>query len=173
MIDKIPDDEIKKLMLTAEMLYFNFWQSQSTLDASLILIEYGKSLELMLHKQVTPVFHNIIRKYKSQFFSKILSIEVKRKFGNLFYNNSLGLGDWDRILKAFTKLTMEKELKEFKDSLYAKFDETELRVIHKACEFIVKERNPSSHIKIHMIEYVIKLRTNIIELLNKVIEVIF
>ena len=173
MIDKIPDNEIKKLMLTAEMLYFNFWQSQSTLDASLILIEYGKSLELMLHKQVTPIFHNIIQKYKSQFFSKTLSFEVQKKFRNLFYNNSLGLGDWDRILKVFRKPTMKKELKELKDSLYAKFDETELRVIHKACEFIVKERNPSSHIKIHNIEYVIKLRTSIIELLNKVIEVIF
>jgi len=76
-------------------------------------------------------------------------------------------------LKAFRKPTMEKELKEFKDSLYAGFDETKLKDIQSACGFIVKERNPSSHIKIHEIEYVIKLRTNIIELLNKVIEVIF
>lgn len=173
MIDKISDEDIKKLMITAEMLYFNYWQTQSNLDASLILIEYGKSLELMLHKRITPVFDNLIRKYKSQFFSKKLSNEVRKKFANLFYSNSLGLGDWDRILKAFRKLTMEKKLKEFKDSLYARYDESELKVINNACEFIVKERNPSSHIKIHEIDYVIKLRTNILELLNKAIEVIF
>lgn len=173
LIDKIPDDDIKKLMLTAEMLYLNFWRSQSTLDASLILIEYGKSLEAMLHIYVSPIFQDLIRKQKSHFFNKSLSIDVRKKFGNLFYKKSIGLGDWVRILKAFKKPITDKELKEYKDCLVAKFNDVELEVIHNACKYMVKERNPSSHIKIHNIEYVIALRMKIIELLNNVIETIF
>ena len=64
-------------------------------------------------------------------------------------------------------------LKNVDGDIQNKFSDEELEIFHDACAHLSKERNPVSHTETRSIDEVIALRIKTIEVLNKVINIVF
>jgi tetratricopeptide (TPR) repeat protein len=169
MIDRVKDENVRDMLRSADKLIFDYLGGNPPPDSSMILVEYGKALETMLHQQVSIYFTPLIKKYKRRKISE----DCNRKFGVLMRNQSITSGTWERIIEDFAKEPKDSDVKEFKNVLFKHFTDDTLKVIKKACNFMAPERNPVSHTETRDMNYVLNKRKELIDLLNKVIEKLY
>jgi tetratricopeptide (TPR) repeat protein len=169
LIDRITDEDVSIFLRSAEKMTFDYLRGTPPPDISVILIEYSKVLETMLHRQVSIHFSSLIEKYRKIKWSK----DFRDKFGMLMNNRSISPGNWAKIIEDFSLVTKEADTKEFRKVLLDHFNPDTLKVIKNACDFMALERNPVSHTEMRDMNYVLHRRVKIIGLLNKVIEKIY
>ena len=168
-LNKITSPEVISILTSAEQFYFDYKDRKHPEDLSAIVLGHSKGLERILHEYVSPIFTDLIDKYRN----KKLPFDVIKKFGALFKNQSITTGTWSRIFKDLQKLIKDQILKEFKEVLYNELSEEARRIIGEACDFIAPERNPLTHTELISLEEVIEVRKEAILKLNKVIQILF
>lgn len=169
LIDRITDEDVRDMLRSADKLIFDYLGGNPPPDSSMILVEYGKALETMLHQQVSIHFSPLLEKYKRRTFSK----DCRDKFIDLMKHLSISMGKWAKILEDFSKEPKEADVREFRNVLFTHFTTDTLKVIKDACIFMTPERNPVSHTEMRDMNYVLHKRKEIIEVINKVIEKLY
>ena len=160
---------LQDIFRTAEGLFKVYKNDLSLKDASLVIAEYGKGLETVLHEKISPVFNLPIKKYHHKFVENKTSVDFDKKFKNLMTSKSVTLGTWVDIIEKRSRVHKSEETKEFYMNLNEKFDKDLLETIKKACIFLSPWRNRSVHNKTIALEKVATLRERTIQLLNPVI----
>jgi len=127
----------------------------------------------MLHKKVAIFFEPQVKEVKSKFHNKNVVPDFKYKFQNLFYNKSISLGTWERIIQDLNKSKLDNDTKRFNEVLLNNLSQKALTAIKKASAFISQLRNPLSHTKSLTMDELIKNRVKIIELMNNVIDELY
>ena len=158
---------------TAESLFKIYRNDLSLTDASLVIAEYGKGLETVLHEKISPVFSETVNKYRTKFKAKKTSVEFDKRFGNLMKSKSINLGTWVAIIEKCSRVQKSEELREFYQCLNSQFDITVLDAIKKACIFLSSWRNKSVHNNILALEKVVPLRERTVQLVNPVIAALY
>jgi len=169
LIDRIADEDIRDIFRSVEKMAFDYLRGNPPPDVSVILIEYSKGLETMLHRKVSIYFTPLVEKYTKVKFS----FDCGKKFGVLKKNQSITLGTWERIIEDFSTEPKEPDTSDFKNVLTTHITKDTLEVIKKACKFIAPERNPVSHTEMRDMNYVLQRRKDIIGLINRVIEKLY
>ncbi len=169
LIERITDEVVCDFLRSAEKMAFDYIRGNPPPDVSVILIEYSKALETMLHRKVSILFAPIIEKYKNLKFS----VDCKKKFGVLKKNQSITPGTWAWIIEDFSKDPKESDAREFRNVLTKHFTKETLEVIKKACKFMALERNPVSHTEMRDMNYVLRRRKEMIGLINRVIDKLY
>ncbi|MCP6719042.1 MAG: hypothetical protein KJI71_02275, partial [Patescibacteria group bacterium] len=134
---------IHDIFRTAESLFEVYRNDLNIKDASLVIAEYGKGLETILHEKVSPVFSEVIKKYRPKFKAKKTSVEFDKKFRTLMTSKSISLGMWVSIIEKCNRIHKSEESREFYKCLNSQFDMTVLNSIKKACVFLSPWRNKS------------------------------
>jgi len=146
------------------------------------LVEYGKSLEQILHKNVSL---KIREKVKEEFGSHIKSQywdgdddceELRYSIKDMLNrqkNRTIPLGDWYNFILNVDKPTNNPVYELFKTSLIEMFTVEEREKIKEACITISDYRNGSAHYNVKKLEEVYEIRQQIIGLLRGVIEIIY
>lgn len=184
-VNMIPDEEIKSTILTAEFITLKMERlglNFRALDFSIALVEYGKSLEQILHKNVSL---KIREKINEEFGSHIKRQywdggdgcdELRYSIRNMLNkqkNRTIPLGDWNQFISNVDKPTNNPVYELFKMSLIEMFTVEEREKIKVACITISDYRNGSAHYNVKKIEEVYEIRHEIISLLRGVIEIIY
>ena len=164
---------IQNIFKTAENLFKIYRNDLSLTDASLVIAEYGKGLETVLHEKVSPIFSETVKKYRTNFKAKKTSVEFDKRFGNLMKSKSISLGMWVAIIEKSDRIQPSEELREFYKCLNNQFDVTVLDAIKKACIFLSSWRNKSVHNNILALEKVVPLRERTVQLVNPVIAALY
>ncbi|MCP6719564.1 MAG: hypothetical protein KJI71_05095, partial [Patescibacteria group bacterium] len=165
--------KIQGIFKTAESLFEIYRNDLSITDASLVIAEYGKGLETILHEKISPVFSEVIKKYRTKFKAKKTSVEFDKKFGNLMTSKSINLGMWVSIIEKCGRVQKSEESREFYRWLNSHFDITVLNAIKKAYVFLSPWRNKSVHNNILGLEKVVPLRERTVQLVNPVIAALY
>ena len=169
LIDRTTDEKVRIFLRSAEKMAFDYLRGNPPPDVSVILVEYSKALETMLHLKVSILFAPLIAKYKNKDFS----VDCRKKFGVLKKGLSISPGTWVRIIDDFSKEPKESDVREFRNILTKNFTKDTLDVIKKACVFMALERNPISHTEMRDMNYVLHRRKEMIRLINRVIEKLY
>ncbi len=165
-LDKITSKKVHDSLISAEKI-FEYYKSNDNLpDASPIINNYAKALEIMLDECISVHFKSLIKK---KYFQKQMSPDIYKKFGWLKDNKSIPLGGWVKIIESFEDEESLIEIKEFKDCLLDKIDNGTLHIIKDACLYLADLRNSKSHRETITMEEIFSLRTEIITLLNPII----
>ncbi|GAH71401.1 unnamed protein product, partial [marine sediment metagenome] len=172
-INRISSLKVQGIFNTAERLFYDYKKSGGLIDASLIILEYAKGFETMLHEQISSHFKPLITKYHKKYLERKTSPAFHDKFGYLMQGKSINLGSWIKIIESLKEPQKYQEIQEFYSCLNNSFDDFTLNIIKVACEFIAPERNPISHIVTLSMEQIISRRKKVIELLNPVIDKLF
>lgn len=165
-LDKITSKKVRDSLISAEKI-FEYYKSNDYLpDASPIINNYAKALEIMLDECISVHFKSLIKK---KYFQKQMSPDIYKKFGWLKDNKSIPLGVWVKIIESFEDEESLIEIKEFKDCLLDKIDNGTLHIIKDACLYLADLRNSKSHRETITMEEIFSHRTEIITLLNPII----
>lgn len=170
---RIEDDEVRDMLSSAERILREYRFNKKLKDVSAIIIGYAKVLETMLHQKVAIFLEPQVKEVKSKFHNKNVLPDFKYKFKNLFYNKSISLGTWVRIIKDLNKSKLDNDTKRFNEVLLNNLSQKALTAIKKASAFISQLRNPLSHTKSLTMDELIKNRVKIIELMNNVIDELY
>lgn len=120
----------------------------------------------MLHEQISPIFKDLLKKYKKQYFDGKRDNDFHFKFGNLFRKKTINLGSWKKIIDDFKHKQDSNILEEFRKCLLTNLENLLLEQIAKACKYLTILRNPLSHRENISIKNFMDLRIEIITLLN-------
>lgn len=170
---RIEDNEVRDMLSSAERILIEYRFNKKLKDVSAIIIGYAKALETMLHKKVAIFFEPHVKEIKSKFHNKNVLPDFKYKFKNLFYNKSISLGTWVRIIQDLSKSKLDNDTIRFNEVLSKNLSQKALTAIKKASAFISQLRNPLSHTKSLTMDELIKNRVKIIELMNSVIDELY
>jgi len=169
-LDKITSKKVRDSLISAEKI-FEYYKSNDDLpDASPIINNYAKALEIMLDESISFHFKSLIKK---KYFQKQMSPDIYKKFGWLKDNKSISLGGWVKIIGSFEDEGSLIEIKEFKDCILDKIDNGTLYIIRNACLYLADLRNAKSHRETITMEEIFSHRREIITLLNPIINKIY
>jgi len=171
-LNQISSEKVKKILMTAEEQFY-FYKNNPKLDASPIIAQYSKALEVMLNERLSFYFKPLIAQYRKKYQNNETSDDFGKKFGNLMRNKSLNLGIWIAILEDLDQSQKPTDVREFLSILSSKFEHSFLDTIKIACKTINPLRNDYIHTKICSLEEVCKARQKIINVLNPIIEVLY
>lgn len=172
-IHKIHNQEIRRMLTTAEMLFNDYKESNKDIDASFIIPEYSKALEAILDEKISPGLKSLAVKYRIKYDRKETSPDFNKKIGPLLRGKSISLGPWISIIKDINKYQKNSDTQEFLTHLKDTFDAYTLDTIKRACEIISPKRNTAVHAGSLTIEQVKLLRKRFITTLNLLIELLF
>jgi len=169
-LDKITSKKVRDSLISAEKI-FEYYKSNDDLpDASPIINNYAKALEIMLDECISVHFKSLIKK---KYFQKQMSLDIYKKFGWLKDKKSIPLGGWVKIIGSFEDEGISFEIKEFKDCLLDKIDNGILHIIRDACFYLADLRNSKSHSETITMAEIFSHRREIITLLNPIINKIY
>lgn len=178
-LNKIPPahQKIKDTLITAEKDFIDAQRDKTKRkpDASGIIGAYAKALEMMLHEKISRPFLDYL---DTQFGTSIpprIWDSSGWPFQRLIYTKgakSLTPGQWKRIVADFKTgpMGLTAQLKLF---IASQMETILIGRIAVACEVLTDPRNFGLHSGILTIEEVAKLRPNVIEALNNVIDVLY
>ena len=99
-INRISSLKVQGIFNTAERLFYDYKKLGGLTDASLIIFEYAKGFETMLHEQITPYFISLKEKYHKKYFNRETTQEFHNKFGYFMKGKSINLGSWIKIIES-------------------------------------------------------------------------
>ncbi len=168
-INKV-SDKVKAALISAERIFKDYHERDILPDASSIVHQYSKSLEIMLDERISTHIKAFLKKeYKGGFIN---NKDIRIKFGNLLNNKTISLGRWERIIEDIKKPD-KHHLKPFKKIIEDNFDEEALNAIRMCCNTIIEDRNPGAHSEIIEMSQIIALRSKIVSQLNQVINYLY
>jgi len=178
-LNAISNGEIKQMLYSAEHMIQNLKEDKTSLDFSIILVEYAKSLEKMLDENITSNFkiqikQNYPKSIPSNYWDgngKIPPLPPYLK-NVIRKGNSIPLGNWNFIIDKLQNKhhPIEDELKEY---IKTNFTPDEIKIIKEACDFIGKLRGGPAHKEVKDKKTVMGIRNEIIIHLNKVINLLY
>ncbi|MFX1353991.1 MAG: hypothetical protein ACFFGP_08535 [Promethearchaeota archaeon] len=171
-LNQIQSENVRKILMTAEK-QFNFYKDNPKLDASPIIAQYSKALEVMLNEKISSHFKPLFAQYRKKYQNNETSEDFNKKFGNLMRNKSLNLGIWIAILEDLDQPQKPSDVREFLSILSEKFENTSLHAIEIACKTINPLRNEYIHTEVCSLEEVCNARQKIVNVLNPVIELLY
>lgn len=171
-LNQIQSENVRKILMTAEK-QFNFYKDNPKLDASPIIAQYSKALEVMLNEKISSHFKPLFAQYRKKYQNNETSEDFNKKFGNLMRNKSLNLGIWIAILEDLDQPQKPSDIREFLSILSEKFENTSLHAIEIACKTINPLRNEYIHTEVCSLEEVCNARQKIVNVLNPVIELLY
>lgn len=170
-IEGISSVKIKNILITAERKLIDYRKYDNTFDASDIILDYSKALEIMLDEKVAIHFIPLVKKYKKN--NKQPSEDFRKKFGWLFQDKTISLGTWVRIIKDFEKKSLEPDVHEFRVRLKSKFTNEQMTQLKNTCDLIVDERNAIAHTKVLTIDQVREIRNKVVPQFNLIVKFLF
>ncbi len=136
---KIKSDIAQKIFFTSERTYFDYINKIELFnlyDASSIITNYAKGLEIILNDVLTPLIHPYVKRRISNKKNQPVSKDFEKKFNNIVNNKTISLGTWSRIIIDIYKSNIKKDLQQIRDLLNTKYDKNALFKIKVASEFI-------------------------------------
>lgn len=169
-IKPISDPDINKILKTAESLFVNHALLE---DTSPIFIQYAKGLEAILHEKISSKLNPLVAKYQKLYYNKKISLDFKKKFGNLMKGKSIPLGPWISIFNNLYKHTEDIYMQDLFNVIKSHFNDSVLRILKQACKVLAPLRNKPSHSKVCTFEEVVSNRVTVIKVLNSVIKALY
>ncbi|MGQ4876300.1 MAG: tetratricopeptide repeat protein [Promethearchaeia archaeon] len=171
-IHLIKNKDAVNAILTSEKLYFDYKGKEPIPDASPIIKEYAKCLEIILDDK----FHDKMKSLTKKRFKNNMGQNKNLSFLNLLFKDekyTISLGTWVKFFKSFEQKNLHPDTLFFKENIQKLLKPYELKLIIQACDYLSSLRNPTSHYKNISYEEISHLRKKIISLLNKVIDILY
>lgn len=182
----IGDNEVRKILESAEQMVLQLYSkinNPKDFDFSMVLIYYGKAIEIMLHRSITEK----IKEHINQKYGRIpdnlfngykynggyipgLPWSFKPVFGDA--QRSFSTGQWAYLPDDINKYKSNPVVKDIDEYLCNNFPD-KISIISRACFNIFELRNESAHSEIKTHEEVTDKRKNILENLNNIIMKIY
>lgn len=174
--------KVRDMLVAAEKFFLEFKRDieKKDLDASPIIIEYAKALELMLHKRMAiPFLTHLTDRFGESIADVVLkasSRDFQRFIKQVKKGKSVSLGGWPHLL---SKTRQARQVdQDSLETLFKEFiaDKTSLLVLDRiaeTCEIVSETRNRISHRETFAFDEVATLRPKIIEAINGLISLLY
>lgn len=175
-INKIPKgSKIRDSLITGDKIYYFLTDKDIQLnDASAIIQAYSKSYELMLQMELTLPFIDYLKGIYGSHIPKDIEKKSRSKFLRSFHDSSqtVTLGQMFHIVRKLTR-TQDPINLHFRDFLKEMNLIESIDLLRDTCYHLKDLRNPLSHHEIISFEEVELKRSEIVEKINKVIELLY
>ncbi len=169
----ITNSEIKIAFKTAENLFKTYEEED---DASPILVQYNKGLEMFLDENVASFLNHLVEKYKREGIRKTnTSLEFQKNFWPLVIDKSISPVSWQIILDQIENKKLPEDVREFNQCLKSNLSIKIRKIIVLTCNIIASKskRNEKTHKKLCKIEELRTIREEAIPLLNQLINIFY
>lgn len=167
--EKLSSQIAKDAMITAERLFFDYRKKDTLIDASPMIENYAKALEVILNEQLSRYFKPVLkREYGDRY---IKDEEIWKAFGRLRNSQTINLGSWIYIISAFLEKNIKPSFQAFKECIKGVINDQSLVTIKDACEFINPFRVSKAHRENITLKDVLSVRNQIILHINRVIDI--
>jgi len=173
---KIKSQKSRDALKSAEQIFFDYSTRRDLPDGFAVPVGYAKALEIILDVQFSSLFKPLLSEYQQRYFKKKLSYDFHVKFGNLFRNKSIMLGNWQIILKTtlYQDLNnVEREVQKFLKTLKKNFTNETIETVIDAISYISSVRNRLSHTEVVSIVKIKNIRKKVIKHLNIIIDILY
>lgn len=189
-LNMIKNEKVKDMILSAESIILDHNPSKSSksefadmIDFSMIVVQYSKALERMLHDEISlNLWKHLEKKYDGYIDKELwngndqnteLPTHIRIFHNNLRKGRTFTLGNWCIALDLLKSTTTNPIEIDFTDFFLNNYSLEDISIIKNACCKLNEQRGVSAHFETEEREKVVTLRSEYIPHLNNVISILY
>lgn len=170
----VRNEESRRILYSAERMFQNLVTERKYIDISVILVEYAKGVESMLHNEVSiSVAEELKGKYgepNGQISTKRLPYHLRMLLSD---GRSISLGTWAKAFEEIDEEASNPIASDFKALLRIRFSEEDIVSLREICSEMSARRGPSAHLGTKDKDDMVSIREEVIDHTNKAIDIIY